>query len=73
MAIPAKLCERIGFAAGETLLWEEQGDSLRLIPCSRLLEEVQNQFAPYRIEGENQADLLIAERRRDAALENLRG
>jgi AbrB family looped-hinge helix DNA binding protein len=73
VSIPAKVCDRLGIAAGDPLVLEETDDSLRLIPCSRILQEVQAAFAPYRIEGESVVDELIAERRAEAAREDSRG
>jgi AbrB family looped-hinge helix DNA binding protein len=67
VVIPAKVCERLGIAAGDPLVLEEEDDSLRLIPCSHLLREVQAAFAPFRSPGESLVDELIAERRAEAA------
>lgn len=73
VAIPAKVCNRLGIVAGDPLVLEEHADSLRLIPCSHLLREVQAAFAPYRVDGENPVDQLTEERRDEATRENERG
>ena len=56
VTIPAKLCTRLGLVAGEPLVLEEDGGTLRLIPCDRLLRDVQAAFAPYRAPGESLVD-----------------
>jgi bifunctional DNA-binding transcriptional regulator/antitoxin component of YhaV-PrlF toxin-antitoxin module len=73
IAIPAKTCKRLGLAAGDFLVLEEEGESLRLISSSQILREVQAAFAPYRREGVSEVDELIAERRAEAAREDSRG
>ncbi len=69
VTIPAKVCTRLGLTAGEPLVWEEEGNTLRLIPCNHLLREVQAAFAPYHVPGESLVDELIAERRAEVARE----
>jgi AbrB family looped-hinge helix DNA binding protein len=73
VAIPAKVCARLGIAPGDPLVLEEDGESLRLIPFARLLQYIQATFAPYRIEGHSEVDELIAERRAEAAQDDSRG
>ena len=51
VAIPAKVCARLGITVGDPLVLEEDNDSLRLIPCSRLLHDVQAVFEPFLAEG----------------------
>lgn len=72
VAIPAKLCARLGLAVGDPLVLEDDGDSLRLVPCARLLADVQAAFAPYRVPGESLVDELIAGRRAEASREDAR-
>jgi AbrB family looped-hinge helix DNA binding protein len=72
VAIPAKVCDRLGIAAGDPLVLEETADSLRLIPCAHVLREVQAVFAAHRTEGESLVDELIAARRAEAAREDAR-
>ncbi|AMV24227.1 hypothetical protein VT84_07510 [Gemmata sp. SH-PL17] len=69
VTIPAKVCTRLGLAAGEPLVLEEDHGTLRLIPCGHLLRDVQAAFAPYHTPGESLVDELIAERRAEAARE----
>jgi bifunctional DNA-binding transcriptional regulator/antitoxin component of YhaV-PrlF toxin-antitoxin module len=71
VAIPAKLCHKLGWSVGEPLTFEEQGEALRIVPVSQILREIQESFAPYRTEGESLVDELIAEREAEAARENL--
>jgi bifunctional DNA-binding transcriptional regulator/antitoxin component of YhaV-PrlF toxin-antitoxin module len=71
LTIPAKVCHRLGWNAGEPLTFDEQGETLRIVPVSQVLREVQESFAPYRTEGESLVDELIAEREAEAARENL--
>jgi AbrB family looped-hinge helix DNA binding protein len=72
IAIPAKTCKRLGLAAGDYLILEEDHDALRLVPSSQILRDVQAAFAPYRREGISEVDELIAERRAEAAREAAR-
>jgi AbrB family looped-hinge helix DNA binding protein len=73
VAIPAKVCARLGIAAGDPLVLQEEEGSLRLIPCGHVLRDVQGVFALYRTERESQVDALIAERRAEAKRDDSRG
>jgi bifunctional DNA-binding transcriptional regulator/antitoxin component of YhaV-PrlF toxin-antitoxin module len=69
LAIPMKVCQRHGFQAGERVVLEETENGLRLIPYRQIIQEVQAAFAPYRQPGVDAVDELIADRRREFALE----
>lgn len=70
--LPVGMCDRLGLAVGDTLALVEDGDALRIIPCARLLRDVQDAFAPYHAPGESLVDGLIADRRAEDAHENTR-
>ena len=69
LVIPASLRKEIGIRAGDTLVLESDGDSLLVRSYDRVLKEVQEAFAPYRVPGASVVDELIAERRAEAAAE----
>lgn len=73
VAIPAKVCARLGIAAGDPVVLEDDGEAVRIVPTARLLKEVQAAFAPYRAAGGGAVDELIADRRAEAAREDARG
>ena len=70
LVIPAALRKEIGLHPGDTIVIESDGDSLLLRSYERVLQEVQEAFAPCRVPGASAADELIAERRAEAAAED---
>lgn len=70
VVIPAALRKEIGLHPGDTIVIESDGDSLLLRSYERVLREVQEAFAPYRVPGTHATDELVAERRADAAAED---
>lgn len=73
VAIPARVCARLGLSAGDPLVLEDDGDSILLVPCAHLLRDVQAAFAPYQADDQAETDRLIGERRAEAAREDARG
>lgn len=69
LVIPAALRKEIGLKPGDTVVIESDGDSLLLRSYERVLREVQDSFAPYRLPGVSAADELICERRAEAVAE----
>lgn len=69
IVIPAALRTELNFQPGAPLVLESDGDSLLVRNFEAVIRETQEAFAPYRIDGQNIVDELIAERRAEAARE----
>lgn len=64
IVIPAELRHELGFADGDRLVFERDGETLVIKSYRQVVREVQDVFRPYRpIGGSNMVDELIAERR----------
>jgi hypothetical protein len=72
VAIPARLCEEVGFVAGDDLIWQSEVGTLRLIPLSQVYREVQAAFAPYFAEGESVVEAMMQDRIDEFAIEEAR-
>lgn len=70
IVIPADLRREFGFAEGDTLVFERDGDRLILKTYAQVVREVQATFkAMLGSETRSMVDELIAERRAEAARE----
>ena len=69
VVVPASLREKYGFAVGDTLVWQEDADGLRLVSFREHVRRVQKMLAKYKRPGESVVDEFIAERRAEAARE----
>ncbi len=70
IVIPAECRKRFGLQPGDTLVVDADDKGLHLRSMAQVIKEVQEFFAPSRIEGVSVVDELIAERRAEAAKEN---
>ena len=70
IVIPAQLRRDLGISEGDTLVLEPEGEGRVVLKTYRqVVREVQEQFRGLVPEGVSMVDALIAERSRDAALE----
>lgn len=70
VAIPAEVCEKVGLNQGDPLEIRVNEHGLQLIPFDQVIQEVQQAFAPFRKSGVSMVDVLIRERREEAARED---
>ncbi len=67
IVIPADLRRELGFADGDRLVFEREGDALVVKSYRQVVREVQDAFRPFRpADGTSIVDDLIAERRLEA-------
>ncbi len=69
IVIPAALRNELNFKPGAPLVLESDGDSLLVRNFEAVIRETQEAFAPYRPDGRDIVDELLAERRAEAACE----
>lgn len=70
IVIPADLRRELGFADGDRLVFEREGETLVIKSFRQVVHEVQEAFRPYRpTDGSSMVDALIEERRAEAGLE----
>lgn len=72
VAISARLCEEVGFVAGDDFIWQRENGTLRLIPMSQVYREVQEAFAPYFAEGESVVESMMRDRQEEFEIEEAR-
>ncbi|WAC22136.1 AbrB/MazE/SpoVT family DNA-binding domain-containing protein [Blastomonas sp. SL216] len=71
IVIPAELRRELGFADGDRLVLEREGEALVVKSYRQVVREVQEVFRPYQPQdGRSMVDDLIAERRREAQQED---
>lgn len=71
IVIPAELRRELGFADGDRLVFEREGESLVVKSYHQVVREVQEAFRPFKPQdGSSLVDELIAERRAEARLED---
>lgn len=67
IVIPADLRRELGFAEGDRLVFEREGETLVIKSYRQVVREVQEAFRPFRpADGTSIVDDLIAERRLEA-------
>lgn len=67
IVIPADLRRELGFAEGDRLVFEREGETLVIKSYRQVVREVQEVFRPFRpADGTSIVDDLIAERRLEA-------
>lgn len=69
VVVPAALREKYGFAIGDTLVWQDDEDGLRLVSRREGIRRAQKMLAKYKRPGESVVDEFLAERRAEAARE----
>jgi AbrB family looped-hinge helix DNA binding protein len=70
IVIPAECRKRFGLQPGDTVVVDADEHGLHLRSMAQVIKEVQEFFAPYRVEGVSVVDELIADRRAEAARED---
>lgn len=71
IVIPAELRRELGFAEGDRLVLEREGESLVIKSYQQVVREVQEAFRPFKPrDGSSLVDELIAERRKEAQQED---
>jgi AbrB family looped-hinge helix DNA binding protein len=69
VVIPAELREKYHIEVGDSVVWRDDGDGLRLFSRRNGIRRAQQLLAKYRRPGESAVDELIRERRDEAARE----
>lgn len=69
VVIPADLREKYHIEVGDSVVWRDDGDGLRLFSRRNGIRRAQQVLAKYRRPGESAVDELIRERRDEAARE----
>ena len=69
VVIPAELREKYHIEVGDSVVWRDEGDGLRLFSRRNGIRRAQQVLAKYRRPGESAVDELIRERRDEAARE----
>jgi AbrB family looped-hinge helix DNA binding protein len=69
VVIPAELREKYHIEVGDSVVWRDDGDGLRLFSRRNGIRRAQQVLAKYRRPGESVVDELIRERRDEAARE----
>ena len=69
VVIPAELREKYHIEVGDSVVWRDDGDGLRLFSRRNGIRRAQQLLAKYRRPGESAVDELIRERREEAARE----
>ena len=69
VVIPAELREKYHIEIGDSVVWRDDGDGLRLFSRRNGIRRAQQVLAKYRRPGESVVDELIRERREEAARE----
>jgi AbrB family looped-hinge helix DNA binding protein len=69
VVIPAELREKYHIEVGDSVIWRDDGDGLRLFSRRNGIRRAQQLLAKYRRPGESAVDELIRERRDEAARE----
>lgn len=71
IVIPAKLRRELGFAEGDRVVFEREGNSLVIKSYHQVVREVQAAFRPFKPQdGSSIVEELIAERRQEAQRED---
>lgn len=71
IVIPAELRRELGFAEGDRLVLEREGEALVIKSYRQIVREVQEAFRPFKPQdGSSLVDELIAERRKEAQQED---
>lgn len=71
IVIPAELRRELGFADGDRLVLEREGEALVIKSYRQVVREVQEAFRPFKPQdGSSLVDELIAERRKEAQQED---
>lgn len=66
LIVPANFRKAMGLSKGDTVLFELEGDELRIRPARSTLRRIQHKLKKVAPEGRNLSDELIAERRAEA-------
>ena len=69
VVIPAELREKYHIEVGDSVVWRDDGDGLRLFSRRNGIRRAQQVLAKYRRPGDSVVDELIRERRDEAARE----
>ena len=69
VVIPAELRARLGIAIGDSLLWIEDEQGLRLVTPRAALRRAQQVAAKYKRPGVDEVDEFIRDKRAEAARE----
>lgn len=69
VVIPAELREKYHIEVGDSVVWRDDGDGLRLFSRRNGIRRAQQVLAKYRRPGESAVDELIRERRDEATRE----
>ena len=67
VVIPAELREKYGIAVGDTLVWTDDEQGLRLESYRASIRRVQAIAAKYKRPGINEVDAFIRDKRKEAA------
>ena len=70
VALPADLRREFGFKPGDTLVFERDGNAVRVKSYDEGIRALQRRFAKYRIPGVSAVDELIARRRAEVERED---
>lgn len=74
IVIPADLRRELGFAEGDRLVFERDGEALVVKSHRQVIREIQEALRPYRLpDGRSMVDEFIAERRLEAQREDEEG
>lgn len=68
--LPADIRRQLALAEGDTVLIEVVDGEVHLRPMRAAIKRIQDRTRPFRIEGVSVVDELIADRRREAALDD---
>jgi AbrB family looped-hinge helix DNA binding protein len=69
VVVPARFRKAMGLVPGDTVLFELEGDELRVRAASSALRRIQNKLKAIAPKDRNLSDELIAERRAEAECE----
>lgn len=69
VVIPAELRQKYAIEVGDTVVWKDDGDGLRLFSRRDGIKRAQQVLAKYKRPGESAVDALLRERRLEAARE----
>lgn len=71
VVIPAEVRQGLGVKEGDELLISRDGDGIRITTVQQAVKEVQAYFGQFKKSGERVVDEFLAERREEAAKEDL--
>ena len=69
VVIPAEMRQKYAIEVGDTVVWRDDGDGLRLFSRRDGVKRAQQVLAKYKRPGESAVDELLRERRAEAASE----